>query len=118
MIGRVVRFARQMAKLRGGSKRSRPLRIAYGRIFHEACADSPVLTTREDFLRLHALEGRDLAAVTTLRGSELAGYLPPAELTGFVQVFINGRAIQYLNGLETPVSDSDIISLFPPVGGG
>jgi molybdopterin synthase sulfur carrier subunit len=40
------------------------------------------------------------------------------KLTGYVQVFVNGRAIQYLNGLDTPVADSDTISLFPPVGGG
>lgn len=85
MIGRVAHFARQMGKLRSGSRSSRPLRIAYGRIFHEACADSPLLTTRDDFLRLHALEGEELGAVTTLSGSELVGYMPHAELTGFVQ---------------------------------
>ncbi|MCA9674294.1 MAG: M81 family metallopeptidase, partial [Myxococcales bacterium] len=34
---------------------------------------------------LHALVGHALAPVTTLRGSELASYLPAAELTGFVQ---------------------------------
>ena len=66
---------------RGG----RPLRIAYGRIFHEACAHSPVRTTRQDFERFHHLAGDELAAVCTVRGSELAGYLPHAELTGFVQ---------------------------------
>jgi microcystin degradation protein MlrC len=85
VIGQAVRFAKQVAKLRAGRTSSRPLRLAYGRIFHEACADSPLVTTRDDFLRLHALEGQELAAVTTLRGSELAGYMPHAELTGFVQ---------------------------------
>ncbi|HJL17051.1 MAG TPA: M81 family metallopeptidase [Sandaracinaceae bacterium LLY-WYZ-13_1] len=65
---------------RGG----RPLRIAYGRIFHEACAFSPSKTTREAFDALH-LAGDELARATTLRGSELKGYLPHAELTGFVQ---------------------------------
>lgn len=81
MIGRVLDFARRMR----GKDGARPLRIAYGRIFHEACAASPLLTTREDFERLHALEAEELAAVTTLSGSELAGYMPHAELTGFVQ---------------------------------
>ncbi len=66
---------------RGG----RPLRIAYGRIFHEANAFSPLVTTRRDFERMHYLEGDALARVTTLTGSEIAGYLPHAELTGFVQ---------------------------------
>lgn len=63
----------------------RPLRIAYGRIFHEANAFSPLVTTREDFDRMHYLAGDALAAATTLGGSELVGYLAHAELTGFVQ---------------------------------
>jgi microcystin degradation protein MlrC len=63
----------------------RPLRIAYGRIFHEANAFSPLVTTREDFERMHYLRGEALARATTLRGSELLGYLAHAELTGFVQ---------------------------------
>jgi molybdopterin synthase sulfur carrier subunit len=40
------------------------------------------------------------------------------KLTGYVQVFVNGRAVQYLDGLDTPVADSDTVSLFPPVAGG
>ncbi len=66
---------------RGG----RPLRIGYGRIFHEANAYSPLSTTREDFERMHSLRGAELAEATTLSGSELAGYMRHAELTGFVQ---------------------------------
>jgi len=66
---------------RGG----RRLRIAYGRIFHEANAHSPLLTGREAFERMHHLAGDELAAVTQLNRSELAGYLAYAELTGFAQ---------------------------------
>ncbi|MDB4997239.1 MAG: hypothetical protein JWM74_4671 [Myxococcaceae bacterium] len=66
---------------RGG----RPLRIAYGRIFHEANTFSPVLTTREDFERMHFVEGDALAAAASLGGKELASFMPHAELTGFVQ---------------------------------
>ncbi len=66
---------------RGG----RPLRIAYGRIFHEANAASPLATTREDFERMHSLEAEALVRATSLRGSELEGYVAHAELTGFVQ---------------------------------
>jgi microcystin degradation protein MlrC len=66
---------------RGG----RPLRIAYARVFHEANAYSPLSTTREDFERMLSLEGAALGRSTTLRGSELAGYMAHAELTGFVQ---------------------------------
>lgn len=66
---------------RGG----RPLRIGYGRIFHEANAYSPLKTTREDFERMHALEGEALAEAASLGGRELADFMPHAELTGFVQ---------------------------------
>ena len=65
---------------RGGRK----LRIAYGRIFHEACAYSPQLTTQADFENMHRMEGDRLARACRMRGSELEGYLPAAELTGFV----------------------------------
>lgn len=64
---------------RGG----RPLRVAYGRIFHEANAHSPVRTTLADFERVHDVEGDALAAATTLRGVELRSFMPHAELTGF-----------------------------------
>jgi microcystin degradation protein MlrC len=66
---------------RGG----RPLRIAYGRIFHEANARSPLLTTRADFERTHLVDGEELARASSLGGSELASFMPHAELTGFVQ---------------------------------
>ena len=82
---------------RGG----RPLRIAYGRLFHEANAYSPVLTTLEHFERLHHLRGDELAAATTLRGAELKSFMPHAELTGFRQ------AARLAGGVETvPLTSS------------
>lgn len=39
-------------------------------------------------------------------------------LTGYITVLLNGRAIEYLQGPQTPASDADTLSLFPPVGGG
>ena len=63
----------------------RPLRIAYGRLFHEANAWSPVLTELCDFERLHHMAGSELEAATTLRGTELKSFMPHAELTGFRQ---------------------------------
>ena len=35
-----------------------------------------------------------------------------------INVLVNGRSIQFLAGLETPVQSDDNLSLFPPVGGG
>ncbi len=76
---------------RGG----RRLRIAYGRIFHEANAFSPLTTEREDFERFHLFEGRALAEITALSRFELKGYLRNAELSGFV------LAAQLAGGVET-----------------
>jgi microcystin degradation protein MlrC len=91
----VIGLARTLG--RGG----RPLRIGYGRIFHEGCADSPVPTTEEDFLRMHHLEGDELARACDLRGTELKSFFPHAELTGFVQ------AARAAGGVEAvPLSSS------------
>lgn len=76
---------------RGG----RPLRIAYGRIFHEACAYSPLLTGRDSFENAHHVADEELARACRLRGSELEGFLPAAELSGFVQ------AARLAGGVET-----------------
>jgi microcystin degradation protein MlrC len=64
---------------------SRPIRIAYGRLFHEANAYSPLPTTLSDFERLHLLSGAALERACTLRGVELKSFMPHAELTGFRQ---------------------------------
>ncbi len=64
-------------------RRGRPLRLAYGRLFHEANAHSPLPTTLGDFERLHHLEGEALARAASLRGTELKSFMPHAELTGF-----------------------------------
>ncbi len=74
---------------------ARPLRIAYGRLFHEANAFSPLPTELEAFERCHLLAGDDLARATTLRGVELRSFMPHAELTGFRQ------AARVAGGIET-----------------
>jgi sulfur-carrier protein len=39
-------------------------------------------------------------------------------LSGLVNVFVNGRTLFALAGLDTPVTPADTLALFPPVGGG
>ena len=39
-------------------------------------------------------------------------------LRDHLHVFINGRNVASLNGLETPLSEGDVVSFFPPIGGG
>lgn len=40
------------------------------------------------------------------------------EMTGLVHVLVHGRNIDWLDGLNTPVKDSDIVVLMPPSAGG
>ena len=39
-------------------------------------------------------------------------------LAGHVVVILNGRDIRHLAGDDTPISNDDRLSVFPPVGGG
>ena len=70
---------------RGGAGKRRPLRIAYGRVFQESNAFSPLATTRAEFEAGHCLGPAELERVTRLRGRELEGFLRNAELSGFRQ---------------------------------
>lgn len=40
------------------------------------------------------------------------------EIRQYVNVLYNGRNVIHGDGLGTPVSDGDVLSLFPPVAGG
>lgn len=40
------------------------------------------------------------------------------ELHPALHILINGRDMRYLNGLETVLTPTDSIRIFPPVGGG
>jgi len=79
----VSRFAPKLGT--GLGRGGRPLRIAYGRIFHEANTYSPLTTQLDAFHNAFHLAGDALAHAATLKGKELEGFMPHAELTGFVQ---------------------------------
>lgn len=40
------------------------------------------------------------------------------ELRDFLNIMKNGRDVNLIDGLETPLEDGDKLSLFPPVAGG
>lgn len=40
------------------------------------------------------------------------------ELRRAVNIFVNGRSVRFLQGLDTQLSPNDDIAIFPPVAGG
>ena len=50
----------------------------------------------------------------------MAGHLkaPDGGLHRFVNVYVNGRDVRYLEGLATPVAERDEIRLLPAIAGG
>jgi len=39
-------------------------------------------------------------------------------LEAYINVFVNGRSVRFLDGLDTSLSESDVLAIFPPVAGG
>jgi sulfur-carrier protein len=40
------------------------------------------------------------------------------EMTGLVHILVHGRNIEWLQGLDTPMREQDIITFLPPSAGG
>ena len=43
---------------------------------------------------------------------------PEGGLHRFVNIYVNDEDVRYLNGLETPLGEADVISILPAVAGG
>lgn len=39
-------------------------------------------------------------------------------LTGKVHILVNGRNIEWLQGMDTPINEGDTVVLMPPIAGG
>jgi molybdopterin synthase sulfur carrier subunit len=82
-----------------------------------------VLRAQADGQRAIEVDGATIGdAVQSLVGRHpaLAGQLltPEGELHRFVNVYLNGRDVRYLAGLDTPVDERDEIRLLPAIAGG
>ena len=71
-------------------------------------------------LELRASSVRGLVTALLERHPGLGGQLltPEGELNRFVNVFVNGQDVRYLDGLATPVADGDEVRLLPAMAGG
>jgi MoaD family protein len=63
---------------------------------------------------------RELVTALTAQYPSLASQLMTAdgELNRFVNVYVNGQDVRYLDGLATPVGDRDEVRLLPAMAGG
>ncbi|HEY3057372.1 MAG TPA: MoaD/ThiS family protein [Chloroflexota bacterium] len=73
--------------------------------------------------RIVAAEGatlRELIGNVDRRHPGFAGQLlePTGDQRRFVNIYVNDEDVRYLRGLETPVSEGDVISILPAVAGG
>jgi molybdopterin synthase sulfur carrier subunit len=63
---------------------------------------------------------RELILNVDERHPGFAGQLlePTGEQRRFVNIYVNDEDVRYLNGLDTPLGDADVISILPAVAGG
>ncbi len=61
-----------------------------------------------------------LAHLSKKYGREFTEYLydDKGKVRAYIQILINGRGINALQGLETTLKKGDTVAIFPPVGGG
>ncbi len=43
---------------------------------------------------------------------------PDGSLSDYVKVFVDGREIRHLQGLDTPIPPAAVVDIFPPAAGG
>jgi molybdopterin synthase sulfur carrier subunit len=61
-----------------------------------------------------------LASLSEKYGREFTDYLydERGKVRTYIQILVNGRGINVLQGFETNLKEGDTIAIFPPVGGG
>ncbi len=68
----------------------------------------------------NGMTARDLVRAVTAAHPELGSKIlnEDGELSGLVHIFVDGRNIEWLNGLDTVISEDTDLVLIPPVAGG
>lgn len=63
---------------------------------------------------------RELLDAATARFPALAPlvWTPEGDLGDFVKVFVDGREVRYLQGLDTVINEGAVVDIFPPTAGG
>lgn len=63
---------------------------------------------------------RELVAEMVARWPDLRSEMVDEQgnLLQRIQIMVNGRNIRYLKGLDTVLTDTSSVAIFPPVGGG
>ena len=69
------------------------------------------------------VEGRTVGAILTALGSRYDGLLervltPERETRHFVNIYLGSDDVRSLQGMSTPVSEGDVLSIVPAVAGG
>ncbi len=61
-----------------------------------------------------------LARLSKKYGREFTEYLydEKGNVRTYIQILINGRGLNALQGFETKLKEGDTVAIFPPVGGG
>ena len=78
------------------------------------------LTSDEDTVAVNAPNLKELIAQMENSYPGIAERLLDEnnELRRFVNIFINGEDVRFLDGLDSPVRDADEVSIVPAVAGG
>ena len=78
------------------------------------------LTNDEDTVAVNAPNLKELIAQMESSYPGIAERLLDEnnELRRFVNIFINGEDVRFLDGLDSPVRDADEVSIVPAVAGG
>ncbi|MFX0169100.1 MAG: ubiquitin-like small modifier protein 1 [Candidatus Hodarchaeota archaeon] len=70
------------------------------------------------------LEASDVQEVIDILGNRFGEKFnqmllePDGSLKRYFHVLVNGRHIRLQQGLQTCLSDGDVVAIFPPIGGG